>query len=103
MGCITPKEKIEDQMMQIKMLKMEIQMDRENKVNQLSQMEGRQITYQQIPDYIDPKFAQEKKIYYGNNTEIIERISKETNEKNNKLKNSTKLKKRSKSKKKKNK
>ena len=48
-------------MMQIKLLRMEIQMDRENKVNQLSQMEGRKITYQHIPDYIDPQFAAEKK------------------------------------------
>ena len=101
MGCTTPKEKIEDQMMQIKLLRMEIQMERENKVNQLSQMEGRKITYQHIPDYIDPQFAAEKKIYYGNGTDIMEGISKGTNENNNKLKKTTKLKKRSKSKKKK--
>ena len=98
MGCTTSKEKIEDQMMKIKLLKIEIQMERENKINQLSQMEGRKITYQQIPDYIDPQFAKEKIIYYVNGTEIMEEISKETKGNNNKL---TKLKKISKSKKKK--
>ena len=76
-------------------------MDRANKVNQLSQMDGRKITYQHIPDYIDPQFAAEKKIYYGNGTDIMERISKGANENNNVLKKSIKLKKRSKSKKKK--
>ena len=100
MGCTTPKEKIEDQMMQIKLLRMEIQMERENKVNQLSQMEGRKITYQHIPDYIDPQFTKEKKILYGNGPDLIEKMSKETNENNN-IGNSGKIKKRSKSKKKK--
>ena len=97
MGCTTPKEKIEDQMMQIKMLRIEIQMERENKVNQLSQMDGRKITYQHIPDYIDPEFAKKNNFLYGNGNDIIEKMSKETNENNN-IGNSGKIKKRSKSK-----
>ena len=61
MGCTSDREKIEDQMMQIKLNRMEIQMERENKINQLSQMDGRKIKYKNIPDYIDQNLQLKKK------------------------------------------
>ena len=86
MGCTSSKEKIEDQMMEIKLQRIEIQMDREDKINQLSKMEGRNITYQNIPDYIDPQFAVEKNIFYGKRIDTFEKISNEENKKNYKSK-----------------
>ena len=77
MGCSSAREKIEDQMLQIKMLRMEIQMERENNINQLQEMEKRKITHPDIPDYIDPKFALQKKIYYINQTELMKNLPKE--------------------------
>ena len=77
MGCSSTREKIEDQMLQIKMLRMEIQMERENNINQLQEMENRKITHPDIPDYIDPKFALQKKIYYINKTELVNNLPKE--------------------------
>ena len=77
MGCSSAREKIEDQMLQIKMLRMEIQMERENNINQLQEMEKRKITHPDIPDYIDPKFALQKKIYYINKTELVNNLPKE--------------------------
>lgn len=97
MGCTSDREKIEDQMMQIKLNRMEIQMERENKINQLSQMDGRKIKYKNIPDYIDQKFAIEKKIYSGNIDELTEELSKEKKENIKKVK---KLKKKTKNNKK---
>ena len=84
MGCTSDREKIEDQMMQIKLIRMEIQMERENKINQLAQMDGRKIKYKNIPDYIDQKFAIEKKIYSDNNGELTEELLKEKKESDNK-------------------
>ena len=56
---------------------MEIQMERENNINQLQEMENRKITHPDIPDYIDPKFALQKKIYYINKTELVNNLPKE--------------------------
>ena len=64
MGCSSPQEKIEDQMMKIKLLRIDIQMERENKIKQLSEMTGNKIKYNKIPDYIDPEFAKQNCIIY---------------------------------------
>ena len=80
MGCTSSLEKIEDEMMQLKMLRMEIQMERENNINQLEEIENRKIIHPNIPDYIDPKFAIEKIINYMNRTKLKGEIPDETNE-----------------------
>ena len=98
MGCSSAREKIEDQIMQIKLKRIEIQMERENRVKQLSEMEGRRIYYQKIPDYIDPKFAIEKNIFYD--IELLNKLTKETLEKEKKIKTKKIIKNRSKNKKK---
>ena len=79
MGCTSPQEKIEDNIMQLKMLRTEIQMERENKINQLSEIEKRKITHPKIPDYIDPEFALEKQVYYINRTDLEYKLPKENN------------------------
>ncbi len=84
MGCSSPQEKIEDQMMKIKLLRIEIQMERENKINQLSEMTGKKIKYKNIPDYIDPDFAKNNFIIYDD--EIMEKLSGKPKEKIRKTK-----------------
>ena len=56
MGCGNPKEKLEDEMMKIKMSRIEIQMERYNQLQLLKSMNGGQIKTPTIPDYIDQKF-----------------------------------------------
>ena len=83
MGCGTSREKIEDQMMKLKLVKMEIQMERENNINRLSELNGLKINYASVPDYIDPEFAITKKIFFGTSPDITQKLSKE----NTKIKN----------------
>ena len=63
MGCAGAREKIEDQMMLMKLERMEVQMEKEKTLKKLSEMEGRQIPFGHVPDYIDPKFAKDRNIY----------------------------------------
>ena len=63
MGCSGAREKIEDKMMILKLERMEIKMEKEKELSKLSEMVGHKIKPGKIPDYIDPKFAKEKKIY----------------------------------------
>ena len=81
MGCSGPREKLEDQMMIMKLERMEVQMEREKQLKKLSEIDGRKIQKKNIPDYIDPAFAREKKIYEEDNNN-----AKVTGGKNNKNK-----------------
>lgn len=63
MGCSGAKEKLEDQMMLMKLKRMEIQMEKEKELKKLSEMEGKPIQRGVIPDYIDPVFAKENNLY----------------------------------------
>ena len=63
MGCSSTREKIEDEMMVYKLERMEMQMEKEKELNNLSEIEGHPIERNKIPDYIDPDFAKEKKLY----------------------------------------
>ena len=91
MGCTSNREQIEDEIMKLKLVRMEIQMERENHINKLSEMDGKKITYNNVPDYIDPDFAKEKNILFGTSPEIIKKLSKETN-KNETHKNENEIK-----------
>ena len=82
MGCSGPREKLEDQMMIMKLERMEVQMEREKQLKKLSEIDGRKIQKNNIPDYIDPAFAREKKLYEDDNNN-----SKVTGGKNKKEKN----------------
>ena len=63
MGCGDAKEKLEDQMMLVKLARMEIQMEKEKELKKLSEMEGKPIKRGMVPDYIDPVFAKQKRLY----------------------------------------
>ena len=58
MGCDNTKEKIEDQMMKIKMARIELQMERMNQLELLKKIDGHQFKAPSIPDYIDKKFLE---------------------------------------------
>ena len=67
MGCGDMKDKLEDKMMLIKIERMELRMQREKELKKLADMDGHLVKKNEIPDYIDPVFAQEKKIYEESN------------------------------------
>ena len=79
MGCGTAREKLEDQMMVYKLERMEIQMEKEKELKKLAEIEGHTIERHKIPDYIDPEFAKEKRLY-------VEQIDNKENEDDNKSK-----------------
>ena len=56
MGCGDPKEKIEDEMMKLKLSRIEIQMERYNQLQLLKGINGGIMKIPDIPDYIDKKF-----------------------------------------------
>ena len=63
MGCGTAREKLENEMMVYKLERMEIQMEKEKELKKLAEIEGHTIERHFIPDYIDPEFAKEKRLY----------------------------------------
>ena len=90
MGCTTEeKEKIQDQMMLMKLERMEVQMEKEKHIKRLSEIEGKPIKLGNIPDYIDPEFAKEKNIYTdeeGNANLKTDAQNKKSNKKDKKEK-----------------
>ena len=63
MGCGSPREKLEDEMMVFKLARMDIQMEKEKELKKLAEIEGHIVKRHHIPDYIDPEFARINKIY----------------------------------------
>ena len=62
MGC-SAKESLEDQMLLMKLDRLEIQMEKEMQLKKLGEMHGAQVRKSIIPDYIDPVFAKENNLY----------------------------------------
>ena len=56
MGCENTKEKLEDQMMKMKMARIEVQMERFKSLQLLKDMDGTELKTPIIPDYIDKDF-----------------------------------------------
>ena len=83
MGCSGAKEKLEDQMMLVKLARMEIQMEKEKELKKLSEMEGKPIQRGIIPDYIDPEFAREKNLYDESNLILNDKKTDITKSKKN--------------------
>ena len=92
MGCSSAKEKLENEMMKIQIRRLEIQMEKFNELEKLSKIEKHKIRPRIIPDYIDPKFAKEHKIYINNNIENKTDFTKEKKPKVVRKRNSTKSK-----------
>ena len=101
MGCGSPREKIEDEMMVYKLERMEVQMEKEKELKKLAEIEGHTIERHFVPDYIDPKF-QKKKDYMLNKMilkmmmrkkqikqdqrkKVVKKLQKKLKEKNQKI------------------
>ena len=56
MGCGNPQEKLEDEMLNLKIARIELQMERYNQIQLLKEKQGTKVNTSTIPDYIDPKF-----------------------------------------------
>lgn len=63
MGCSSAREKLENEMMNMQIRRLEIQMEKYNQMQELSKIEKRKVRSSFIPDYIDPKFAQLHNFY----------------------------------------
>ena len=57
MGCDTVKEKLEDKIMNYRLKRMAIQIEKEKQLKILSELEGQNIERPEVPDYIDPDFG----------------------------------------------
>ena len=70
MGCGSAREKLENEMILMKLERIGIQMERQNQVKLLENIDGRKIKVPEIPDYLESKL-QIKKI--SNNKKKINR------------------------------
>ena len=65
MGCTADRQTIEDQIMLLKLERMEVQMAKDKEIKKLSELEGRPIQGTEIPDYLDPEFMDGKNLPTG--------------------------------------
>ena len=93
MGCSSQREKLENEMMNVQIMRLEVQMEKYNLLKRLSEIDNQKFEYiNVIPDYIDPKFAVEKKIYIKNNSDKKTDLAKKINKKRNLRKSKIKMK-----------
>ena len=93
MGCSSQREKLENEMMNMQIMRLEVQMEKYNLFKRLSEIDNQKFEYiNVIPDYIDPKFAVEKKIYIKNNSDKKTDLTKKINKKRNSRKSKIKMK-----------
>ncbi len=93
MGCSSQREKLENEMMNMQIMRLEVQMEKYNLLKRLSEIDNQKFEYiNVIPDYIDPKFAVEKKIYIKNNSDKKTDLAKKINNKRNSRKSKIKMK-----------
>ena len=93
MGCAGDVQAVKDQILLLKLKRMEVQMEKEKEIKKLSDIEGRPIKMGNIPDYIDPEFAKERNMATDDidiADDILEKNKKETKEQK-KEKNKKKL------------
>ena len=79
MGCSNPKENLEDQIMIIKLKSVAIQMEREKNLKILSEIEGRKIDDDNLPEYLASRNVRQ-----SHNIDI--KYDEENNEIHNELK-----------------
>ena len=93
MGCSSQREKLENEMMNVQIMRLEVQMEKYNLLKKLSEIDNQKFEHiNVIPDYIDPKFAVEKKIYIKNNSDKKTDLAKKINNKRNSRKSKIKMK-----------
>ena len=74
MGCENTKEKVESELIKMKMARSEVQMERYNQIQLLKEMDGTEIKPSIIPDYIDHDFIKQK-LLNGNSTILTQGAS----------------------------
>ena len=84
MGCGDTKDKLEDKMMLLQIERMELRIEKEKEMKKLADIDGHQIKKNEIPDYIDPAFAQENRIYEESNHNSYSEKSKKKKKKKKK-------------------
>jgi hypothetical protein len=60
MGCGSAREKLENEMIMIKLERIGIQMERQNQMQLLEKIDGKKMKVHKIPDYIDTKNLRKK-------------------------------------------
>ena len=85
MGC---GHSMEDKVFLAKLDRLEIQVKKEKELKKLSEMQGQPVKRGIVPDYIDPVFAQENKLYEGD--EYMMNVNKTEDTGNKSKKNKTK-------------
>ena len=71
MGCGSPQKDLENQIMVMKLERVNIQMERVQNLKLLEEMDGCKRKINSIPDYIDPQFAEEQKKLKGGSAPLI--------------------------------
>jgi len=83
MGCSNPKENLEDQIMIIKLKRIAIQMEREKNLKILSEIEGRNIDDDNLPEYLASRNVRQSHDinmkYVEENNEVHNKIKIENN------------------------
>ena len=74
MGCGTAREKLENEMIMMKLQRIGIQMERQNQVKLLEDIDGRKIRVPNIPDYLDSKFKIKSLVKNTSNNKIRRRV-----------------------------
>ena len=70
MGCGTPKEKLENEIIAMKLERVGVQMERRNQIKLLEDIDGVKINEPNIPDYLDAK-SKEKDISIDKSSNMI--------------------------------
>ena len=81
MGCASVKEKLESQMMILKLERVDIMTERDDKIKQLEKMTGQTVVRPEVPDYIaKEQITIDPKVPHNDNvTNKTEEIQEETN------------------------
>ena len=84
MGCSTTREKLESRMLVLKLKKIEINQEREERIKDLQRITGKPVIRNEIPDYIDYSNdmndeLNSEKSYENNNNERQNNFNKNSN------------------------
>ena len=87
MGCSSPKENLEDQIMMLKLKRVAIQMEREKSLKILSEIEGRNIDDDNLPEYLASRNVKQSKNIIMKNDEEKNELPNEIKIENNNISN----------------
>ena len=91
MGCGSTREKLENRMLELKLKKIEIKKEREERIKDLERITGKPVKRDIIPDYIDSSNDKNEEINSENSSENNYTESKNNSKKNSSSKNSNNI------------